>query len=944
MRKEWLRQTMEVARKEFRAYFTTPAAYLFLGAFLAVTLFVFFWVETFFARNIADARPLFEWLPLLLVLLVAALTMRSWSEERRAGTIESLMTSPTPPWQLVLGKFAAVMALVALALLLTLPLPVTADILGPLDWGPVVGGYVATLFLAAAYTAIGLYMSGRTDNPVVSLILTSAACGALYFIGSPLVTTLFGDTVGAWLAGIGTGSRFESIARGVLDLRDIYYYVSLVGVFLALNLYTLERLRRAGNPAGDAQRRAAWMLGLTVANLLVANLWLAQVPRARVDLTAGNVYSLSEATRSEIAALPEPVTLRGYFSARTHPLLAPLVPRLKDLLREYETISGGRVRVEIVDPTRNSEAEEQAASRYGVQPVPFQTADRYEAAVVSSYFDVVASCGDEFEKLGFRDLIEVKGRGEGELDVVLKDPEYAITRAIRRAAAAFRAGGTTFASLEKPVTFHGYFSPDERLPEVLRNLRQDVDAVLGEWRGKAGDKLKVSIEDPDANGGRLGRELGERYGLVPQFASLTDPTPFWFYMLLEGDGELVQVPLPETLDREALKRSMEAALRRFTPGALRTVALVKPSPGMSMGMGGGPTYQQLEAVLGENLKMSPTDLSGGVVPAEADVLLVLAPRDLDEKQRFAIDQFLMRGGSVVLATAPFDVEVAGSINAQKQSSGLEDWLKHYGVTVQESMVLDPQNTALAVPVERFIGGLMFREFRLMPYPHFPDIREDGLAGDSPVTSSLGQLTFAWASPIEVDAERNAGRKVTTLLRSSRQSWVSDSTNVLPDYGRYPDTGFEPRGDRGPRTLAVSLEGRFDSFYAGKPSPLGDDGASRGVLSQSPDTAKLVVIGSNGFGSDAAINLVSQSLNVFYTKPLDFLQNTIDWALEDPGLMTLRGRTQLARTLDPLDDRERRFWEIGNYAAAVFGLVIVWLWRRRVRSADQLRYARVLGEV
>jgi ABC-2 type transport system permease protein len=942
MREKALPQILEVARKEFRAYFATPAAYLFLGAFLAVTLFVFFWVETFFARNIADARPLFEWLPLLLVLLVAALTMRSWSEERRAGTIESLLTAPVPLWQLVAGKFLAVMLLVALALLLTLPLPVTADILGPLDWGPVIGGYVATLFLAAAYTAIGLYMSGRTDNPVVSLILTSAACGVLYFIGSPLVTTLFGDTVGAWLAGIGTGSRFESIARGVLDLRDIYYYVSLVGVFLALNLYSLQRLRRAGNPPDEASRRSALVLGLTVANLLVANLWLAQVHRARVDLTAGNVYSLSEATRRELEALPEPVTLRGYFSNRTHPLLAPLVPRLKDLLREYEALSGGRVRVEIIDPTRDSEAEEEAASRYGVQPVPFQTADRYQAAVVSSYFDVVASCGDEFEALGFRDLIEVKGRGEGELDVVLKDPEYAITRAIRRAAAAFRSGGTTFEGLERPVTFHGYFSPDERLPEVLRTLRQDVEAVLEEWRGKAGDKLEVRIEDPDADGGRLGRELGDRYGLVPQFASLTDPTPFWFYMLLGSQDELVQVPLPETLDREALKRSMEAALRRFTPGALRTVAVVKPSQGMSMGM--GATYQQLESVLGENLKMSPTDLSGGVVPAEADVLLVLSPRDLDEKQRFAIDQFLMRGGSVVLATAPFDVQLGNTLSAQKQSSGLEEWLSHYGVKVEESMVLDPQNTALAIPMERFIGGLMFREYRLMPYPHFPDIRDEGLAEDSPVTASLGQLTFAWASPVEVDAERNASRKVTTLLKSSPRSWVSDSTDVLPDYGRYPDTGFEPRGERGARALAVSIEGRFDSFFAGKPSPLGEDGASRVVLAQSPDTAKLVVIGSNGFGSDAAINLVSQSLNVLYSKPLDFLQNAIDWALEDPGLVSLRGRTQLARTLEPLDDRERRFWEIANYAAALLGLVIVWLWRRRVRAADLQRYQRVLGEV
>src|SRR5512135_2270142 len=165
-------EILRIARKEFRGFFASPAAWLFLGAFLAVTLFVFFWVDTFFARNIADVRPLFQWMPVLLIFLVAALTMRAWSEERRAGTLESLLTAPVPPLALVLGKFAAIEALVALALALTLPLPVTVSLLGPLDWGPVAGGYVATLLLAAAYAAIGLAMSARTDNPVVALIAT----------------------------------------------------------------------------------------------------------------------------------------------------------------------------------------------------------------------------------------------------------------------------------------------------------------------------------------------------------------------------------------------------------------------------------------------------------------------------------------------------------------------------------------------------------------------------------------------------------------------------------------------------------------------------------------------------------------------------------------------------------------------------------------------------
>ncbi|WP_127476453.1 Gldg family protein [Sulfurivermis fontis] len=951
-----------VARKEFRAFFASPAAYLFLGAFLAATLFVFFWVETFFARNIADVRPLFQWLPLLMIFLVAALTMRAWSEERRAGTLESLLTAPVEPLALVLGKFLGVLGLVALALVLTLPLPITVAMLGPLDWGPVIGGYVATLFLAAAYIAIGLTMSGRTDNPIVALILTAVVCGLFYLVGSDTLTTLFGHQTGTLLTLLGTGTRFESITRGVLDLRDLYYYVSIVGVFLTFNLFSLERQRWAGNPASARHRQWGWVAGLAAANFVAANLWLAPIGWARADITAEGQYSLSEATRQQLAGLREPLLIRGYFSAKTHPLLAPLVPKVKDLLEEYAVAAGSHARVEFIDPTRDREAEEEAASRYGIQPVPFQTADRYQAAVVSSYFDVVVAYGDQFEKLGFRDLIEVKARGERDLDVVLKNPEYAITRAIRKAVGAYQSGGNPFERLTRPLAFKGYISPDTKLPAALRTLRKELAAVLDELGKQAGDKLQVSFADPDADGGNLAHELKRKYGFGPQIASLLDPTPFWFYMVLEGDGETLQVPLPETLDKAGLKRSLDAALQRFTPGALHTVALVKPQP---FGPG-GQRFSQLEKVLGENVRIKETDLKGGQVPAEADLLLVLAPRELSDTQRFAIDQFLMQGGSVVLATSPFDVQVSNTLTAGKQSSGLEEWLAHHGLAIEETLVLDPRNTALPVPVERFVGGLTFREYRMLPYPHFPDLRGDGLNRDNPITASLGQLTLNWASPITVEAEKNKGRTVSELLRSSPQSWVSSSLDLIPDYRAHPDTGFAAGGERKPRLLAVAVEGRFDSFYQGKESPLakaaeavrdkaGDSGTETeqtdkpepritGIIERSPESARLILVASNSFASDAALDLASQGLNTLYTKPLAFLQNAIDWSLEDRSLLALRGRTQLARTLNPLREGEQRLWEYVNYGLALLGLVAVWGWRRRAMAADRRRYEHILAEV
>jgi ABC-2 type transport system permease protein len=956
-----------IARKEFRGFFATPAAYLFLGAYLAATLFVFFWVETFFARNIADVRPLFQWLPVLLIFLVAALTMRSWSEERRSGSLESLLTAPVRPLDLVLGKFAAALALVALALALTLPLPVTVAMLGPLDWGPVFGGYIATLFLAAAYVSIGVYMSARTDNPIVALILTALVCGLFYLVGSDTLVDLFGYHVGGLLALLGTGSRFASITRGVLDLRDLYYYVSIVGVFLTLNLYCLERLRWAGNPATRRHRLWGWTVALAALNFAAANLWLAPIGWARVDITEGHLYSLSPATRQELAQLREPLVIKGYFSAKTHPLLAPLVPQIKSMLEEYAVAAGGHARVEFIDPTKDRAQEEEAAVKYGIRPVPFQTASRYQTSLVSSYFDLVVAYGDQHVTLGYRDLIEVKERGERDLDVVLKNPEYAVTGAIRKVVNAYQAGGNPFETLTSPVSFHGYLSPDEHLPEQLRTVHADLTSLLGEVAQEAGGKFKVDFQDPDADGGKLAKDLKQRYGLGPKIANLLDSQPFWFSMMLEGDGQTVEVPLPQTLNKDDLKRSLDAALKRLAPGFLKTVAVFKPqamSPGEN-------SYQQLMKALSENERVKETDLKNGMVPEDADLLLVLAPSRLDDKQRFGIDQFLMRGGSVVLASSPFEIRIGDSLEASKQKSGLEEWLAGYGLNMDGSMVLDPQNAALPVPVERSLGGMPVREIRMLPYPHFPDLRGKQLNGDNPITSSLRQLTLNWASPIQVDAAKNKDRTVVRLLESSPQSWTSDSLNLVPDYRAYPQTGFAVSGEHKPQLLAVALQGRFDSFYKGKESPLAkvpaDDagkdtakdkdkngGAEQkndkaappvtSVIERSPESARLVLVASDTFDSDTVLDLASQGLGTMYTKPTEFLQNVVDWSFEDPALLSLRGRTQLARTLAPMPEGEQRLWEYMNYFLALAGLTAVWVWRRRVGKADARRHQRILGEV
>lgn len=221
-----------MAARELRAYFDSPIAYVFLTVFAGTALFTFFNVQSFFARGIADLRGLFGPLPFLMILLVPALTMRLWAEEQKQGTVEVLLTLPARDHELVAGKFLASWVLLGAGLALTFALPITVAFLGRLDWGPVVGGYVGALLLGAAYLAIGQLLSASTENQILAFILALVVCLALYGLGTEAFSGLFADRTATVLRAIGTGSRFQSIARGVIDLRDLLYYASLTFFFL----------------------------------------------------------------------------------------------------------------------------------------------------------------------------------------------------------------------------------------------------------------------------------------------------------------------------------------------------------------------------------------------------------------------------------------------------------------------------------------------------------------------------------------------------------------------------------------------------------------------------------------------------------------------------------------------------------------------------------------
>lgn len=229
---------MTIFKREFRAYFDSPIAYIFLTIFLLVANWFFF--ATFFDAGQATLRGLFSLLPILFLLFVPAVTMRSWAEEKKLGTFELLMTLPIKDAHAVLGKFLASFVFVALAVVLTFPLIITVFSVGNPDPGPIWGGYVGGLLLAAAYVAIGMLMSSLSENQIVGFILALTSCLILYLIGTPIVLM----KVPTWLAGalqmMSLGSHFDNIGRGVIDSRDVLYYLSIIGFFLFVNVRVIE--------------------------------------------------------------------------------------------------------------------------------------------------------------------------------------------------------------------------------------------------------------------------------------------------------------------------------------------------------------------------------------------------------------------------------------------------------------------------------------------------------------------------------------------------------------------------------------------------------------------------------------------------------------------------------------------------------------------------------
>ena len=241
--------TLAIFRRELTGYFATPVAFVFIVIFLLLTGIFTFYVGGFFERGQADLKPFFMFHPWLYLLLMPAIAMRLWAEERKTGSIELLLTLPVRLWEVVLGKFLAAWCFTAIALALTFPVWITVSYLGQPDQGVILAGYLGSLLMAGGYLAICACLSALTRNQVIAFVLGVIVCLLFTVSGTPIVL----DLISPWapqalvdtIASFSFLARFGAIVDGVIDLRDLVYFASLIAFWLFANAVVVE-MRKAG--------------------------------------------------------------------------------------------------------------------------------------------------------------------------------------------------------------------------------------------------------------------------------------------------------------------------------------------------------------------------------------------------------------------------------------------------------------------------------------------------------------------------------------------------------------------------------------------------------------------------------------------------------------------------------------------------------------------------
>lgn len=374
-----------IARRELRALFDHPTGYLLLIVFVAMNDFFFFRLA--YQLQSASLRPMLDLLPWVFLFFVPAVTMRALAEDTRTGMIEVVLAQPITEAQLLAGKFLGQVLFIWTALLATVPISVGLAFGAELQIGVTIAQYVGAALLVVGMAGVGVWSSSVSRNQITAVMVGMAVLFVMILLGlDPMIVGLPPE-LGGYAATLSLLSHFSNIARGVIDLRDVVYFVSVAAVFLFLAYYGL--MARKLSPGGATIKRLRLGVLLLSVSAIVVNLFGRHIA-GRLDLTPGGAYTLSPAARDMLRNLPDYVTIKFYTSSEVPPEFSLMKRDVEDLLADFRSAGGGKVRVVFRDPGKDSVAKNEA-SQLGIPPVQFNVMGRSEYQVKQGYMGLAVS-------------------------------------------------------------------------------------------------------------------------------------------------------------------------------------------------------------------------------------------------------------------------------------------------------------------------------------------------------------------------------------------------------------------------------------------------------------------------------------------------------------------------------------------------------------------------
>lgn len=834
-----MKNIITIMRRDLGAYFTSPIGYMFMIVYLLMSVGLY--ITSFFTFPVADMRPYFDNLPLLLCVFIPAVTMRVWAEERKENTWELLLTFPMRSRELVLGKFLACFVFYALTMAATFTVPLMLSVLGNPDNGALFGGYLGTLLLGAFFLSIGIFFSGFFKDQIVAFVVTLLACFAIFLLGTGFIASYL-DGIYAGLGStlsqlVGMAEHYSSFTRGVMELADLLYFVAWTILFLLLNILYLE-----GRGRPKSRLTFALAVAICAGIGLVFNWLLVGQSLFRVDMTEDKIYTVSEASKSILSKLTNPVKVKVYITPRDKmPTgLKQLEQQVTDKLDELNLASGGKVDYSTVYLEATNLMQEQKPGEEDKEEP-----ENEEKAIEKRMLDKGV------------EPFSVRAYGEDEVTNKLVYSSLGI----------------------------GYKEKKEEiLPQIMPENVQELEY-----------RLVSTIF-------KLTREKAPVIALVaPKDAVNIDPQ---MRRIMEQMGQ----PVPQSDDPYVyLERILQ--MEKYE---VRRVDLTKESP----------------------------------LPDEYDALVVVNPRNFNDRQRYEINHAAASGKPVVLAVQTYEWNYRATrngINLEKREEKPEinPLLKEYGLEVSDDILMDSNKVPLTIqdqnnPLAAMLGG-----GQTVNLPTHILVNNSSMTPDTSITSRLANVFYLWGTALKLDQDtlKKYGLDAKVLMTTTNTAWtVPKDAPLSGDSFEAPTSGLQQY------PLAVMVTGQFPDAYKDKPRPEWPEEPSMPGQPPKPPTPEE---GEAKPITPAPGKMILMGCSEMFRKNfiqggnLDLFMNCVDALTLGDELVNVRSRKPIDRTIDRPSAATRTLWKGVNYGLATviiaaIGIVTSAL-RRRARNAYTMSF-------